>query len=170
MNYYEIYEVRFYEIHEPENEMIWPGAIRAENARAALDDALEHIRQFPWAYQVEGPEGPLKLALRAVNVEDATDVSDGIAHLPGSGGVEDDGTVESLLTLPRCIAAIQRIATGEPAAEVIHGLGESDGGWVYEALSRHLELSIHEESRTRVRIAARALIDEVMAMGAPKQD
>ena len=159
--------MHYYEIHEPENDMSWPGAIRAESARAALDEALGHIRRYPWAYQIEGATGPFELALRAVNVEDAADFSGGTVHLPGSGGVDDDDTVESL---PSCIAAIERVAGGEPAAEVIHGLGESDGGWVYEALSRRLGRSIYEESRTRVRSAARALVDEVRAMGAPRQD
>ena len=92
----------YYEIHEPENDMSWPGAIRADSARAALEEALGHILAYPWAYQIEGATGPFELVLRAVNVEDETDFSDDVAHLPGVSGEEDNGTGESLVS---CIEA-----------------------------------------------------------------
>ena len=147
--------------------MNWPGAIRAESARAALDEALEHIREYPWAYQIGGATDPFELALRAVNVEDETDFSDGTVQLPGASAEEGDATVESLTS---CIEATLRIATGEPAAEVIHGLNLNDAAWVYEALSRRLGRSMLETSRMLVQGTAQALIDEVRAMGAPRQD
>ena len=157
----------YYVIYEPENDMSWPGAIRARSARAALDVALGHIREYPWVYQIKGATGAFELALRAVNVEDETDFSDGTVQLPGSGGDGIDDTVESLTS---CIAATLRIAAGEPAAEVIHGLNLSDAGWVCEAVSRQLGRTILGERRTVVQNAAQALIEEVRAMGMPEQE
>ena len=155
-----------YVIHEPQNDMIWPGAIRANSADAALAEVLEHVRDHPWVYQIEGAASPFEILFRAVNLEDETDYADGIGQLLATGE-EADTTEESLTS---CISATLRIAAGAPATEAVHPLHQDDADWVYAAISRHLGRSIHGERRTRIQLAAQAFIDEVRALGAPVHD